>query len=305
MPSGHIHEEECPFCHLYVTNMEEHMAFVHKDETVDGLSVSKEFKKQQSHYQEISENNMQINGTYNAHLPENCLNESRNTSMEESFSNLLGESNSFLSILNKECTIKPFNPSFHASEEGGSDDASISVAPHPNDQFQTCVMNLFSNDDIGKICKSEQSLILLGECLYHRLILHGRINSGAETVSHMRLLATIFVEFKKCVVDCTQDIHFMSMFDEDKFPSIQRAVNNIIAEEKFSMKQKFGITLKLVIEMLRENQFLNYKEKLSGCWDDYIKELMSYDCWNYKRKYQDYPSVKGMYLHIIANGSIV
>ena len=159
-------------------------------------------------------------------------------------------------------------------------------------------MNLFSNDDCGQICKSDQSLILLGECLYHRLILHGRINSGAETVSHMRLLAMMFVEFKKCIADSSHEVHFMSMFDQDKFSIIQKAINNI-AGDKFDIKQKYGLTLKITIQMLRENQFLNYKEKLSGCWDDYFKELMNPYYWNYRRKYQQQLLIKGKYVFVL------
>jgi len=115
------------------------------------------------------------------------------------------------------------------------------------EDFQTTIVQKFSDDEAGNLCKTNNCLLMIGQKLYDKL--HAKQDKKMElkrsVMSDMRRLSTLFSHFqRKMQATGTHIVDFVDMYDRRNFLQLEAAIRHYTASDNES-NMKAGLKLSL------------------------------------------------------------
>ena len=96
-----------------------------------------------------------------------------------------------------------------------------------SDQFKVDILDHFVNDDIGRLCKPDHTILLVGQSLYTMVKQKPDRKSGVKSSvkANMRMLGNLYTEFKQHNPPSPSDpATSVDMLERRNFPALEQAI---------------------------------------------------------------------------------
>ena len=124
---------------------------------------------------------------------------------------------------------------------------SLRSGNNVSEEFQSTILQKFLDDDVGRLCKSDEWLLMIGQKLYDKL--RGKQDKKTEVrrsvMSDMRRLATLYTHFKEQMTFAgNNETQFVDMYKRSNFDQLEAAIRQHTAGDDES-QVKAGLKLSL------------------------------------------------------------
>nr|XP_039274551.1 uncharacterized protein LOC120348490 isoform X2 [Styela clava] len=106
---------------------------------------------------------------------------------------------------------------------------SVLTAEDTEDLLFTDLLSKFNNDEPGRLCRTDHMIKKIGRSLYeHHKRKHDKKTVRESVMLKMRTLATLFMEFRRCMKSkFGNDVKTESMLDRKNFSMLEEAIDNV------------------------------------------------------------------------------
>jgi len=239
----------CPFCGKLKVRLTRHLRTVHKTEECVRNCMSGNDREKRTVFTQLNrtgilKHNMRISGHKGAVLQQERRSKSKGGVVVcDGCSGLFHRH--WFSSQRKRCTgeqciqPKPVAATLYYS--------SFRV----DDDFKRDVLSNFSNDDVGKLCQENETMVMIGSKLYQKI--RARKDKKMETkrsvMTDMRRLAHVFLRFRDLAQQSgtkspTGDsVSVVDMFRRQNFNILEQAYSSYTCSTTDACKEKSGLSL--------------------------------------------------------------
>ncbi|XP_077974938.1 uncharacterized protein LOC120330366 isoform X1 [Styela clava] len=141
-----------------------------------------------------------------------------------------------------------------------------SMVCHGDEAFAD-LLTRFQNDEKGNLCRQDELIKTVGRSQFqkHRKKTEKKSESRKAVMANMRLLASLFVEFKSCATKQNVNVSSENMLRREYFMILEEAIQNIATHEDGALKSglmvNIGNLLKMAAKVMKGTHLMNLDDE--------------------------------------------
>ena len=146
-----------------------------------------------------------------------------------------------------------------------------------SDSFKANILSSFVSDDVGKICQSDPTILLLG--LFTKIAQKPDKKSGVKhsVMANMRMLANLYKEFKdQNPPSPSNPATSIDMLERRNFPALEQAIQQYTSsgnQLKAGLKSSVYYLLKKTASAVKANFIINHEDEKASEIDKFVVVL--------------------------------
>ena len=137
----------------------------------------------------------------------------------------------------------------------------------PPVSFKANILSSFISDDVGEICQTDPTILLLGQNLFTKMAQMPDKKSGVKhsVMANMRMLANLYKEFKDQKPPCpSKPATSVDMLENRNFPALEQVIQLYTSsghQLKAGLKGSLNYLLKKTASVVKANFIINHEDE--------------------------------------------